>query len=260
MKKLGYTRYLMISVLAGALLALPGCAAQDKETIQPIANTGESAPAAETYTRTDIITSADEAKQLLVDGNKRFTDGKILNDDLSAEKREKLVKDGQHPFAIVVSCSDSRVPPEVLFDQALGDVFVVRSAGNIVDPIGIGSVEYGAEHLKAPLIVVMGHEKCGAVKATVEASEAKPEAAAAEKGPEGSIPAIVAKIKPSVDKAKATGLEGAELAEQSATENVKAVMADLEKSPIVKKLIEEGKLKIVGAKYHLGSGQVEWLQ
>lgn len=258
-KKISYSRYLMIGLLAGVLVALPGCAAQNDKSTSAEPQTKASDPAAvETYTRTDIITSADEAQQLLVDGNRRFVSGQVLNDDLSAQKRQNLVDKGQHPFAVVLTCSDSRVPPEVLFDQALGDVFVVRTAGNVVDAIATGSVEYGAEHLQAPLLVVMGHEKCGAVKATVEATEAKAQPEA-DHGSAGSIPAIVAKIKPSVEKAKAAGVAAGELGEQAATENVKAVMADLEKSPIIKELVEHGKLKVVGAKYHLGSGQVEWL-
>lgn len=260
MKKVSYSRYLMSVLLAGALVALPGCAAeQNKPTSTDIQTKGSEPTAVETYTRNDIITSADEAKELLVDGNQRFTSGKVLNDDLSGEKRQMLIDKGQHPFAVVLTCSDSRVPPEVLFDQALGDVFVVRTAGNVVDAIATGSVEYGVEHLGAPLLVVMGHEKCGAVKATLEATEAKAQTTEEQKGPEGSIPAIVAKIKPSVEKAKAAGVAETELAELAANENIKAVIADLEKSPIIKEIVEHGKLKIVGAKYHLGSGEVEWL-
>lgn len=197
------------------------------------------------YTRPEV-TSSLEAKKLLEDGNQRFMQGNLLKKDIGSTKREELSK-GQKPFAIVVSCSDSRVPPELLFDQALGDLFVIRVAGNVVDPVAMGSIEYAVEHLKAPYLIVMGHEKCGAVKATVEGGEAP-----------GSIGSIVAKIKPSVDKAKVTGVTGEELVEKSVDENVRAVITTIEKSHIIKEALESGKLAIDGTKYHLDSGKVDW--
>ncbi|MCL6560150.1 MAG: carbonic anhydrase, partial [Firmicutes bacterium] len=149
---------------------------------------------------------------------------------------------------VVLACSDSRVPPELLFDQGLGDLFVIRVAGNIVDPDVTGSVEYAVEHLHTPLVVVMGHEKCGAVAATVAGGEAP-----------GSIGALVAKIKPSVEKAKAAGASGADLAEKATDENIKAMITELEKSHVIKELADHGKVKVLGAKYYLGSGEVKWL-
>ncbi|MDA8234492.1 MAG: carbonic anhydrase [Clostridia bacterium] len=137
----------------------------------------------------------------------------------------------------------------MVFDQALGDLFVVRTAGNVVDPVAIGSVEYALEHLKVPLIVVLGHMKCGAVKATVAGGEAP-----------GSIGAVVAKIKPSFDKVKANGVAGDEAVEETATENVGATIAELKKSPVIKHLLESGKVSIVGAKYHLDTGKVQWFE
>ncbi|GAW32237.1 carbonic anhydrase [Carboxydocella sp. JDF658] len=240
-------------VLAGALLlgsfTLAGCGSEAQKTGENSGEKAASAPAAQVYQRPEIIKNPDEALNLLKDGNARFASDKVLPDNLGDERREELKKNGQHPFAIIVSCSDSRVPPEIVFDQALGDLFVVRVAGNVVDPVATGSVEYAAEHLGTPLIVVLGHEKCGAVTAAVKGGEAP-----------GSIGSIVEKIKPSVEKAKATGLAGDQLVEKTAELNVEASMVELEKSPIIKELVEQGKLKIVGAKYHLGSGQVEWLE
>lgn len=189
--------------------------------------------------------SGSEAIQLLKSGNKRFTSGQIATKDISNDRRQELVTKGQKPFATVITCSDSRVPPELLFDQALGDLFVVRTAGNILDPIALGSVEYGVEHLLTPLVVVMGHEKCGAVQATVDGGEAP-----------GSIGAIVAKIKPSLEKAKAAGASGNELYEKTADENIKSTIADLKRSPIIKHFLEDDKVIVIGAKYHLGSGEV----
>lgn len=193
--------------------------------------------------------SGKEALQLLRDGNKRFTAGNLAAKDMGKTRREELVSKGQDPFAIIITCSDSRVPPELLFDQALGDLFVIRTAGNIVDPIAVGSAEYAIEHLGVQLLVILGHSNCGAVKATVDGGEAP-----------GSIAAIVSKIAPSVQKARAAGAAGDELYETSCLENVKAVINEIMESHIVKHFIKDGKLTVIGAKYHLDSGEVEFIQ
>lgn len=193
--------------------------------------------------------TAVKAKQMLVQGNQRYVSGKLAVKDLSAKRRADLVANGQKPFAVVVTCSDSRVPAELIFDQALGDLFVVRVAGNVVDPIALGSVEYGVEHLKAPLVVVMGHEKCGAVKATVDGGKT-----------EGSIGAIVKKIKPSADKVKKSGAKGDALYEKTCDENIQATLADVKNSPIIKELSKKGEVTVVGAKYSLTSGKVKFVK
>ncbi len=201
------------------------------------------------YQRAEVVSTAADAQKLLEEGNQRYVSDQVLNQDLSKAKLENLATKGQKPFAVVVTCSDSRVPPELIFDQGLGDIFVVRVAGNVLDPVGMGSVEYGVEHLKTPLLVIMGHEKCGAVKATVDGGEAP-----------GSIGAIVEKIKPLVDKAKAAGATGDALYEKVTDENIQAVIAAVEKSPVVEELVKEGHLKIVGAKYHLATGEVTFTE
>jgi carbonic anhydrase len=191
-----------------------------------------------------------EALQKLMDGNKRFVSSSLAQKDLSAKKREELAK-GQKPFATVLTCSDSRVPPEILFDQGLGDIFIVRVAGNIVDPIALGSIEYAAEHLNAPLLIILGHSKCGAVKATLE-SKGKPE---------GNIGAIVKKIMPAVDTAKKKGGTQDEILETAIKENVKNVYADVMKnSKIIPHLVEEGKLTIVAGEYDITTGKVEMIE
>jgi carbonic anhydrase len=194
--------------------------------------------------------AGDESLQKLMDGNNRYVEGKIAAKDLGDNKRKELLK-GQKPFAIVITCSDSRVPPELLFDQGLGDIFVIRVAGNIVDPIELGSIEYAAEHLNSPLLFILGHEKCGAVSATLDA-----------KGePEGNIGAIVKKIKPAADFAKKKGGSKDEVLQTAIQENVKDVYKDImKKSKIVHHLAEEGKLKIVGGEYMLSTGKVEMLE
>ena len=240
--------YLLIVLLIASLALMSGCASQQKtaETGAP-QKEGSAAPDSVYKRPADVATAAD-AKKLLVEGNERFISGKLANKDLGQARRDELLK-GQKPYVAIVSCSDSRVPPEILFDQGLGDIFVIRDAGNIVDPVSLGSVEYAVEHVKVPLVVVLGHEKCGAVTATVGGGEAP-----------GSIGSIVETIKPSVEKAKAAGTTSQEeLIEKSADENVKAVVAEIEKSPIVKEALEHGHTSVVGAKYDLDTGKVEWI-
>lgn len=241
-KKKSILAAILIALLILTLAVMTGCETTTKEGETEEKTTGE------VYERAETITSPEEAKKLLEEGNKRFTDEEILKKDISSAKLEELAK-GQKPFAVIVTCSDSRVAPELFFDQGLGDIFVVRVAGNVVDPIGVGSVEYAVEHLKAAYVLVVGHEKCGAVKATVEGGAAP-----------GSIGSIVEKIKPSVEKAKASGVTGEELVEKAVDENVSAVMADLEKSLILEEAVKAGKIKIEGAKYHLESGEVTWFE
>lgn len=238
--KLTVVSLLMAMTLIGPL-ALTGCTSTQKasEAAAP-ALANESV-----YQRPAEIASADAASKLLAEGNKRFTSGSIFKKDLGTTRREELATKGQKPFAVILTCSDSRVPPELLFDQALGDLFVIRVAGNVVSPIEMGSIEYGVEHLKAPLVVVLGHESCGAVKATVDGGEAP-----------GSIGAIVEKIKPSAEKAKAAGVSDNALYEMTADENINAMIAEINKSAIMKHLEESGAVKVVGAKYYLSSGEV----
>lgn len=192
----------------------------------------------------------EEAFNKLMAGNKNFVSGTLSKKDLGDARRKELTG-GQHPFATVLTCSDSRVSPELLFDQGLGDVFVVRSAGNVVDPIELGSIEYAVEHLHTPLLVIMGHQSCGAVKAAMET-----------KGePEGNIGAILKKIMPAVEKANASGAKDpAQKLNMAVQENVRNVYEDvLNNSPIVKEMVHEGKLKVVMAEYYLDSGKVEVL-
>ncbi len=199
--------------------------------------------------------SADEALQKLMDGNKRYVESKLNTcGETTASAREKLAKT-QKPYAIILSCSDSRVPPELIFDKSLGEIFVVRVAGNVADPVVLGSIEYAAEHLGSPLIMVLGHERCGAVTAAVDA-----------KGkPEGNIGAIVKAIAPAVKKAKAECKEcehcdkkdKAKLVECAVNENAKLVAANLTRqSTVLAHLVKEGKVKIVAAKYDLDDGKV----
>lgn len=201
------------------------------------------------YQRPEIVKSPDEALALLKEGNQRFVSGQTLQQNISEEKRNSLVEHGQKPLAVIVSCSDSRVPPELIFDQGLGDVFVVRVAGNVLGPITMGSVEYGVEHLHAPLLVILGHNHCGAVKASVDGGEAP-----------GSIGNIVARIKPSVEIVKSSGAAGDSVYEHVEDVNIKAMVTEVQASPIVKELLHEGHLRIIGAKYCQETGQVNFFE
>jgi len=182
----------------------------------------------------------------LMNGNKLYVAGKPRHPRLTLERRVEVAND-QKPFAAILGCSDSRVPPEILFDQGLGDLFVIRVAGNVVDDAVQGSIEYAVEELAVPLVMVLGHERCGAVKAAVEV---------VEKGGQlpGQIETIINAIKPAVEKAK--GKPG-NLLDNAINANVLMVVDKLKVSkPIIAKFVEEGKLKVVGANYGLKSGIV----
>jgi carbonic anhydrase len=183
----------------------------------------------------------DEALKKLMDGNSRYVLSNITHPNQSAERRIETAK-GQKPFAIIVTCSDSRVPPEILFDQGIGDLFVIRVAGNIVGDHALGSIEYAAEHLGVNLVVVLGHERCGAVDATVKGGEAP-----------GHIASLVKDIKPSVEKAKK---EKGDLLENSIKYNTLSVAQKIKTSkPVLEELVKKGYLKVVSARYDLDDGQ-----
>ena len=181
----------------------------------------------------------------LKSGNEHHVAHRYQHPHESLERRRELLS-GQHPHAEILSCSDSRVPPELIFDQGLGDLFIVRVAGNVATDTEIGSLEYGAEHLHIPLLVVLGHESCGAVTAAVQGGP-----------PEGHIAALVTLIAPAVDKTR--GLSGDPVA-NAVRMNVNMVVKQLRSStPILSELVAHGKLKIVGAVYSIETGSVTWL-
>ncbi len=189
--------------------------------------------------------TADEALSILKAGNQRFISGKLLHPNHCKESREKLAK-GQEPIATILSCTDSRVPPVDIFDQGLGDLFVVRVAGNIVGDHTLGSIEYAVKHLQTPLVIVMGHSSCGAISAV--ANGATLEGHIATLGP-----AIQSAIK-SVEEAEGNIITNAskELARQISNK-----IADSE--PIMADLVKAGSVKVVPAFYELQSGEVIFL-
>jgi carbonic anhydrase len=186
----------------------------------------------------------------LINGNAAYLRDKPRHVHEDAARRKETAE-GQHPFVTVVSCSDSRVPPEILFNQGLGDVFSIRVAGNVVDTDEMGSVEYGVDHLGTPLLVVLGHTKCGAVTAVATHAETH-----------GHIPALLAKVRPAVDatKARFPDLADKDLVPEAIKANVLHTMADLlQSSPGVRERVKAGKLSVVGGVYSISTGAVEWL-
>ena len=186
--------------------------------------------------------SPDAALAELVAGNKRFTSGNMTHHehDLAILKQNTI--DKQEPFAAVLSCADSRVPVELLFDQSIGHIFVTRVAGNVITPEIIASLEYGAAVLGTKVVLVMGHAGCGAVKATIQGKEVP-----------GQISALFPHIQPAVDKA-GDNLEAATKANAS----IQAALLG-ESSTVIKGLVKEGKLKVAAAYYDIGTGAVTLL-
>ena len=196
-------------------------------------------------------TTSEEALKTLKEGNLRYVNNNRIYGNQDQPRRDLTSTKGQHPFATVIGCSDSRVPIEHIFDVGIGDVFVIRVAGNVVDIDEAGSIEYGVEHLHTPLFVVLGHSECGAVTAVVKNAEVH-----------GNIPKLVDNIQPAVEKARHSHGEtySDELLVQAIHNNVFQSIEDLFAiSPITAQLVKDGKLKVVGAVYHLDNGEVEWL-
>jgi carbonic anhydrase len=158
--------------------------------------------------------TADEALKRLLDGNQHYKANQITIRETSTPAIRESLATGQKPFAIILSCSDSRVPPEIVFDKGLGEIFIIRVAGNVSDPIVLGSIEYAAEHLGSPLIMVLGHKRCGAVTAAVDA----------QGHPHGNIGAIIKAIEPAVKQAKkeSKSVNKADLVEAAADNNIQA--------------------------------------
>ncbi|WP_313440414.1 carbonic anhydrase [Novosphingobium sp.] len=196
--------------------------------------------------------SPDEAFQRLVDGNNAFVADKPLDSDISRERRLALAE-GQQPFATLVGCSDSRVGPEQLFGAGLGELFIVRTAGNNVDAAGMGSIEYSVAVLKVPLIVVLGHEKCGAVGAAADV-------VTKDVRFPGSIGRMVEPIIPAVLAAQ-RNVGADQLVESAIEENVRRMVERLQtySEPMLIEPQERGELKVVGAIYELATGRVRWL-
>jgi carbonic anhydrase len=186
--------------------------------------------------------NAARALKRLIDGNERYVTERYAVIDVGLERREELAE-GQHPFAVIVGCTDSRVPPEIVFDQGLGNLFVVRTAGEVVDDVVLGSVEYAIEHLGVRLIVVLGHEACGAVKAAVEGGYQP-----------GHISVIIEAIEPAVEVAKT---QKGDLLYNAIKANIDLNIYKLQSSSrILREAMRNKGLTIIGAMYDIHDGSV----
>jgi carbonic anhydrase len=194
-------------------------------------------------------TDSDRSLELLKEGNRRFMEGMPQSRTVTVEARRLLAQKGQTPFAVILGCSDSRVPPEIIFDVGAGQIFVVRTAGNVADATAIGSVEFAVEQLHTRLVVVLGHNDCGAVAVAVSGGDYGP-----------NIGAILSEIGPSVEKLCAdddgADAEPATIFYKSEDKNILNTAAKLTKSAIIRKYLDNGALKIICAKYDLETGEV----
>lgn len=199
--------------------------------------------------------SAAEALQRLREGNRRFVSDVGRGDATTDARRRRELASGQEPFAIVLGCSDSRVPAEIVFDQGLGDLFVIRVAGNVVAPSQVGSVEFAAETFGTRLVVVLGHSGCGAVAATLE------DLARPIENRSRNIRSIVDRIRPAVEPLLVAGLADRPevLAHEAVCANIRASADHLRHgSQLLEQLIDEQGLRVVGAEYSLDSGEVDF--
>jgi len=191
----------------------------------------------------------DASLMLLKEGNQRFATGKSQHPNLDSERRTNTVAQGQEPFATILACSDSRDPVELLFDRGIGDLFVVRVAGNVAGHSELATVEYGVDHLHTPLLVVMGHTRCGAVTAVVKGAELH-----------GHLHHLAEKIKPAADQALGATNQIEAAIPAAIQANVWQTISDvLGQSSVVREKMKSGQVQVVGAVYDLETGRVNWL-
>jgi carbonic anhydrase len=189
--------------------------------------------------------TSEQALQRLKDGNERFATEHPQAKDIGSVRRGELMA-GQHPFAIVLTCADSRVPPEILFDQGLGDIFVIRVAGNISEPFVLGSIDYAVEHLHAPLVVVLGHERCGAVRTAL-----------GEEKLDGNLGRLISEVH--VGEQHSTNKD--EILSNSVENNARyQTNVVTKRSDVVREHVEQKTLQVVTGIYDLATGKVRWLE
>ena len=242
---------ILIAILAcsAVLVGTTACGTTESTTSSSNAGTSSSVVSQVTnpdYQKPEKIATADDAIKALESGNKAYQD---CNIDISVTdaNRKDLYENGQKPYAVVVTCSDSRVPPELIFNSGLGEIFTIRTAGNVVADFETGSVEYGVDHLGTPLVVVLGHTNCGAVAGALEGHA------------EGHVEDIIHDILPSVEQAKQNAKGESEIATLAETYNVQNSINQLKESEILSKAEQEGKVKIVGAIYDISTGAVRFM-
>ncbi|MFN0030024.1 MAG: carbonic anhydrase [Acidimicrobiales bacterium] len=234
---------LALAALPAGAAVLAACGSDD----------GSEAPVAKPVSENVKGLTPDQALEKLKEGNKRFV--ALQNEDINESRERRIsVFDGQSPFAAIIGCVDSRVPPELVFDRGLGDLFVARVAAAIADDSVVGSIEFGVSEFGIPLVVAMGHAKCGAVAATIEAVENNQSTAP------GQILSVVKPIIPAVQDAMAAGVSEEELLGESIRLSVERTVAALNQSEVLSALVAENKVKVVGAVYSLATGEVTFFE
>ena len=196
------------------------------------------------------------ALRRLQDGNARFVANLQRSEAMTSAVRRAEVADNHRPFAVILGCSDARVPAEIVFDQGLGDLFVIRVAGNVVAPSQVGSVEFAVERFGVQLVVVLGHSRCGAIEATLEALSRPGQAQSP------GLRSIVDRVRPSIEGLLHTelGRDRPRLVQEAVEANIRASVNQLRHgSEILERLVLAGRLQIAGAEYALDSGQVRFL-
>lgn len=233
---------LVTLMLASTLVVsvVGGCSTEKKgvsDTTSTPSVTASPEASVKEYTQPE---TAEQAKELLINGNNDYVSSGKNTGDISKEKRQDTTTNGQHPYATVITCSDSRVPAEHIFNAGIGEIFTIRTAGNVIGDYELGSVEYGAEHLGTPIVVVLGHTNCGAVGATLEG------------GAHGNI----AKITDEIASCLPEDVTSTEAEVLNVENSIKRIMASEEMAH----LVEEGKVKVVGAIYDIETGEVNFLE
>lgn len=228
-------KFLALYIATALAAAIPSASAQGTNPIAPPTDYRDAHPPS--------IRTPDEALAELKNGNQRFLDNRMINTRYAAQIES--TKADQHPHSLILSCLDSRIPPEIIFDQGIGNVFVARVAGNVEDPNILGSMEFATRVKGTKLIVVMGHNHCGAVKGAIDHAKL------------GHLTQLVSQIQPAI-----TGDPGhqASMVEETARKNVQLTIRDiLEQSDIIRTLVDQGQVKITGAFYDITTGQVTFM-
>ncbi len=226
-----------LALKAAAVLAAAGSAAS-----------AAAATCAVQTTETQAAMTPEAALRRLQEGNQRFATGQLIHCDLLEQVKHTAT--GQAPFAAVLGCIDSRVPPELMFDQNIGDMFVARIAGNFVDDDILGSLEFATRLSGAKLIVVLGHSECGAIKGAIDGAKL------------GHLTGLLAKIRPAFTALRYQGVassKNVELVQRVAERNVQDSVARLARAPVLAALVKTGQLKIVGAMHDVHTGRVSWM-
>ncbi|MCH2486444.1 MAG: carbonic anhydrase [Erythrobacter sp.] len=238
----GRRRFMGSAAIGTAAMAMAGCASASAQQ-----NMATGAAAAAPIDTSNL--TPDQALALLQEGNAAFLRGEQRSDISNAQRRLELAQ-GQSPFAAYVTCSDSRVPPELLFGRGLGELFIIRNAGNTVDTVALGSIEYAVGVLGVPLVVVMGHESCGAVKAAVDVVEKN-----------ATFPGQIGRmVEPIIPAVLASRENGTIVLDNAVRQNVRRVVSQLrnQTDPLMQEPLAEGRLKVVGAYYDLNTGSVDF--